>query len=429
MTDWRTKVTSPDQAIGIIKPGDTVYAGILTSGPRLLSNALVGRAGQLPGVTVCVSGTPCNWDQPEVRKNFRFRGAFLGMSERALFRDGIYDYLPVLGFREGRMPTGFDSFDVAMISVTPPDSDGWCTYGHSVWYSPTVVPLSRHVIAEIVPSFPRTHGDRIHVSQIHSFVESTGPAAMPSIPAPSPDAVKNLDTICRAVAELVPDGATLQLGVGDIPPKLVRYLGDKKDLGMHSELVPSGVVALVESGVMTGARKEIEPGKVVGTQLGILTADEVRSIDSNPRYMMREAGWVNDLRVLLAFETFTAVNGALLVDLTGNVAAEGLGPAVYSGPGGQPGFAYTASVTSQRSIIALPSTFKKDDATPPRSRIVAAFPPATTITTHRACVDYVVTEFGVAKLSGRGLRDRVRELINVAHPDFRADLMKQAAGL
>lgn len=427
--EWRQRLTTAAEAISVVRPGDIVYAGLLTSGPRDLSNALVARAAQLPGVTVVASATATQWDQPEPRKHFKFRGGFLGVSDRTLFKDGFYDYVPTLGFRAGCMPAGFDHFDVALIPVTPPDAEGWCSFGMSVWYGPQVAARAKHVIAELVPAFPRTLGDRIHVSQIHRFVETVGPLPLPPIPPASPDATRNLDAICRFIAELIPDGSTIQLGVGDIPPKMVRYLDGKRDLGMHSELVPSGVLPLVESGVINGSRKEIEPGKVVGTQLGLLPPEEMRKIDSHPQFLLREVGWVNDLRVLLEHGTLTAINGALQVDLTGNVAAEGLGHAVYSGPGGQPGFAYAASVTSERSIIALPSTFQKDASSEKRSRIVGALPLGTTVTTHRACVDYVVTEHGVAKLTGKGLRDRVRELVSVAHPDFRAELLKLAAAL
>lgn len=433
-TNWRERyaaqLVSPQEAVRLVQPGDSVWMGVLNSVPVALCDALAARASDLPGVSIYTSLTPYNWDRPEILATMRVHSLYSGPLERRGIQEGRIEYIPAAGFREGRLPHGFHRpYDVAAIPISPPDEAGYCSYGGAVFFSPVVVDLARQLIGEVHPEFIRTGGDnRVHVSRFARLTEVGGPPAPSPIAPRSEETVYAAEVICTLVAsELIHDRDTLQIGIGDVSAALALYLTDKHDLGIHTELLPGGITALVEQGVVTGAYKEVHPGKVVASVAAQLAPDELAYIDGNPAFELYQFGYTDDMRVVLQFGQFAAVNNALLVDLTGNVAAEGWGPRVFTGPGGQPTFSYAASVISGRSIIVLPSSQLVGDERQPR--IVPALPAGSTNTSHRAFVDYVVTEQGIAHLSGRTVRERAAELIAVAHPDFRAELRRQAREL
>jgi acyl-CoA hydrolase len=261
----------------------------------------------------------------------------------------------------------------------------------------------------------------VHISQVTALVESEESILEVGLPQIGPVQ----EAIGKHVADMIEDGSTLQIGYGGIPDAVVMQLTSKHDLGIHTELLPGGVTDLVKRGVVTGNYKEVHPGKVVASLTVALPPEELAEINGDPTYELYDFNHTDDMRVLLQFEKFVAVNNALFVDLTGNVCSETWGALPYTGSGGQATFAYAAHVTHRHSVIVLPSSQLVNDERQPR--IMATLPEGSTITSHRAFVDYVVTEQGIAKLSGKSIRERIAELISVAHPDFRADLRKEAA--
>jgi 4-hydroxybutyrate CoA-transferase len=432
--DWRQQVAdrllSPAEAMQIVKAGDVVWMGALSSVPVTLCQGLTERADELADVTVCTCLTPFNWDRPEFARAFKIRTIYTGPLERKAAQEARFEYLPVAGFREGRMPSGWDlDYDVAAIPISPPDEDGYCSFGNAVFFGPTLVATSKRLVGEIHPDFIRTGGqNRVHISKFDRLTLFEGQAAPAPIAPRSEETVDAAEVICTLTAyELVPDGATLQIGIGDVSAAMCLYLGDRHDLGIHTELLPGGVVDLVDQGVVTGRYKEVHPGKVVASLTAQIPPEELARIDGHPAFELYDFNHTDDMRVLLQFENFVAINNALFVDLTGNVCAESWGPLPYTGTGGQATFAYASHVTNRHSIIVLPSSQLVNNERQPR--IMATLPEGSTITSHRAFVDYVVTEQGIATLTGKSLRERITELISVAHPDFRADLRHAAAKL
>ncbi len=431
-TDWRDrcgdKLLPAREAMQAVKSGDSVWMGGLGSVPVTLCGALAERANELSDVTINTFLTPFNWDRPELLTSFRIRTGYLGPLERKAAQAGRFEFFAMSGFREGRMPAGYDLvYDVACIPISPPDEDGNCSFGGSVFFSPTIAATSKQLIGEIHPEFIRTGGQNsIHISRFARLAEAAGPPPAGIIPPRSEETIYAAEVICTlTAAELIPDGATLQLGIGDVSASMALYLMEKHDLGIHTELLPGGITDLVKQGVVTGRYKEVHQGKVVASLSAQLTPEELAEIDGNPAFELYDFNHTDDMRVLLQFENFVAVNNALFVDLTGNVCSETWGPLPYTGSGGQPTFAYAAHVTSRHSVIVLPSSQLVDGER--RPRILATLPQGSTITSLRGYVDYVVTEQGIASLAGKSLRQRIDELISVSHPDFRAELRREAA--
>jgi acyl-CoA hydrolase len=308
--------------------------------------------------------------------------------------------------------------DVALIQVSPPDRHGFCSLGTSVDVSRAAVGVARRVVAEINPRMPRTHGDgQVHVDHIHAAVEvdyelhERVPAALTEVER----------AIGRHIASLVEDGATLQLGIGSIPDAVLAALGDHRDLGVHTEMFSDGVIDLVERGVVNGRLKRTHPGKIVGAFI-LGTRRLYDFVDDNPQVAMLAVDYVNDTTVIRRNPKVTAVNSAIEIDITGQVAADSIGTRQYSGVGGQMDFIRGASLSpGGKPIIALPSRTKRGE-----SRIVAMVRPGAGIVTTRAHVHYVVTEYGAVYLHGVGLRDRARALIGIAHPDDREALERAA---
>lgn len=433
VTDWHARVTdklvSPEEAVALVKHGDVVWAGGWTSVPPQLCAALAARGPELQDVTIVSFLTPYKWDTPENLANFKVVTAYASPLDRAAVREGRIEYVPVAQFREGHMPPGLDRYDVALIPISPPDEDGWCSFGSGVFFGPTVSTVSKTLVGEIHPEFIRTGGqNRIHISRFERVIEYNLPPAVAPIPPRSEETEVAAQVICTLVAnEIVYDGCTLQFGIGDVSAALPAFLGERRDLGVHTELLPGGVPDLVEAGVITGRNKPHHVGKVVASALGQVSPDDLRRIDGNPTYELYDFTHTDDLRMLLQIENFVAVNNAMAVDLTGNVSSETQGPNLFSGTGGQAAFAVGASTAAGGSVIVLPSSSLVNGSR--ATRIVGGHPPGTVVTVHRGFVDYVVTEQGIARLRGKSIRERIGELISVAHPDFQAELKKDALRL
>ncbi len=431
---WRERcggrLTTAAEAVRLIQNGQHVYAGGWTSVPMTLCRALADRRRELRGVTISTYLTPFSWDDPAILESFRIRTFYAGPFERPAVQAGRFEYVPIAQWRMGCLPPGFgDRVDVAMIPISPPDARGYCSFGTGAWFSPTVIRHVDTLIGEVHPEFIRTGGDNcVHVSRFARLAEIEDRPPAPPIPPRTEETEIAAQVICTLVAaEIVKDRATLQIGIGDVSAALLAFLGDKHDLGIHTELCPGGIADLVRQGVVTGKYKSLHPGKVVASALAQMPEEDLDFIHENPVFELYDFTYTDDLRNLLQLENFTAINNALFVDLTGNVCSETRGTEVFSGPGGQPAFAVSASTGSGGSVIVLPSSQLRPDGRVPR--VVAELPLGSTPTVHRGFVDAVVTEQGIARLRGKSLRERVGEMLAVAHPDFRAELRKDAQRL
>jgi len=341
---------------------------------------------------------------------------FIGANVRDAINDGRADYTPIyLSEIEGLFESGQMPIDVALIEVSPPDSHGFCSFGVGVDTTLTAAKVARLVVAQVNDNMPRTYGDSfIHVSDISAFVESSRPLCALKKPI-----VTDLQVaIARNVAGLIDDGAVLQTGIGGIPDAVLPLLMDRKDLGVHSELVSDGVIPLIEAGVLTGARKNFKPRKVIlGFALG--TRHLFDFLDNNPLFEFHPTSYTNDPGLIARNDNMVAINSALQVDLTGQVCSDSIGNQFYSGIGGQVDFLRGASRSKGgRPIIAISSTAKQGNI----SRIVPMLDPGAGVVTSRGLVRYIVTEYGVAYLHGKSIRERAKALIEIAHPNFRAEL-------
>jgi acetyl-CoA hydrolase len=414
--------TSAADAVKAVRSGQRVYIGGGCGVPVVLAGELARRAPELRDVEIIhilTAGTSA-WVTPEASSAFRVNSLFIGPNVRGAVREGRADFTPVFLseiprlFREGHLP-----IDVALIAVSPPDEHGYCSYGVEVGVTKPAVESARVVIAEINPRMPRVWGNSfIHISRIDYCVEVDYP--LPEFRQGEPAPLYS--RIGRHVADLIDDGATLQMGIGAIPNAVLDYLGDKRDLGVHSEMFSDGIIDLVQRGVITGARKTLLPGKLVaGFVLG--TERVYRFIHNNPIIELRTTDFTNDPFTISRNDKMVAINAALQVDLTGQVCADSIGTKFYSGVGGQADFIRGAARSKGgKPIIALPSTALGGTV----SRIVSTLEPGAGVTTSRNDVHYIVTEYGVAYLYGKTVRQRAEALIAVAHPDFRAELAAAA---
>jgi len=430
--DWRTQyrdmLVAPEEAVRAVNSGDVVYAGMFQSTPPTLCAALMRRKDELRGVTVHNYIAPVSWALPDAPDAFRPVSLFASAADRLPLREGRGDYLPVGNFEASRLKQTLGKIDVMLVRTSPPDAHGYMSFDSAVWLSRTVAAIARLIICEVDESAIRTYGENyLHVSQVHRLCERRdGEATVAPLPPRSPEVVEQAEVICTLIAtELVQDRDTVQIGLGDVTTAMALYLGDKHDLGIQTELIPGGVIDLAERGVVTGRYKELAPNTVVGSAFAQLPADELARAHMNPRFELWDFSRTDDLATLVRQSNFVAINNALQVDLTGQVTSETLNGEIFSGPGGQTTFAVAASVCrGGRSVIAVPSSSLV--AGERRSRIVPVLPPGTVVTTPRTFVDYVVTEYGIATLRGKTSRQRAEELCAVAHPDFQADLRKQA---
>lgn len=416
-----SRTATAEEAVSVIRSGDRVFVHSVAAAPQRLVAALTARAGELRVVEVVHLHTEgaAPYAAPGMERSFRVNALFVGANVRAAVQEGRADYLPVFLsevpqlFRRGLLP-----LDAALVSVSPPDRHGFCSLGVSVDVARAAVQTARTVVAQVNRHMPRTHGDGlIHVDAIDYLVEGDDP--LPEVP---PRRVTDVErAIGRHCAELVEDGATLQIGIGGLPEATLAALTGHQRLGIHSEMISDAVVDLVEAGVVTGESKRVHPGKVVaGFAFG--TRRLYDFLDDNPAVAMLDIAYVNDTAVIRRNPRVTAINSALEVDLTGQVCADSIGDLLYSGVGGQMDFIRGAALSEGgKPIVALPST-----TTTGESRIVSYLKPGAGVVTTRAHVHYVVTEHGIADLFGKNLRQRAAALIAVADPRHRDALTADA---
>jgi acyl-CoA hydrolase len=415
------KIETPTQAVRRVRHGSRVFIGSGAGEPQSLVRALAARENldDTEIVHIMTLGV-APYTAPAFDQRFRHNAFFIGANTRDAVNQGRADYTPVFLseiprlFRDGRIV-----IDVALIQVSAPDEHGYCSYGVSTDIVKSAAESARVVIAEVNSQAPRALGDCfIHVRDIAALV----PCDEPILEAPQLADVELASEIGRHIAGLVEDGATLQLGIGQIPDAVLRHLGDRHDLGIHTEMFSDGVLPLIEAGVITNARKTLHRGKMVASfVLGSRALYDF--VDNNPMVEFHPTEYVNDPFVIAQNERMVAINAALEVDLTGQVCADSLGPLFYSGIGGQVDFVRGASRgVGGKAIIALPST--ADGGTV--SRVVPTLKPGAGVVTSRGDVHYVVTEYGVANLYGKNLRQRADALIAIAHPAHREALDQEA---
>jgi 4-hydroxybutyrate CoA-transferase len=419
------RIVTAAEAVAGIRSGQQVYVHCAAAVPSVLLEALVARADELRDVGMIHLHTegPGPHLAPEMAPHFRHRALFVGPNARAAVNEGRADYVPVFLsdvphlFERGVVP-----LDAVLVNATPPDAHGFCSLGVSVEAMHAAIRAATSVIVQLNRSMPRTLGESfIHVDDIDLAVEVDVPP-YEHTPAPVGEVERRIG---QYVAELIPNGATIQLGIGGIPAATALALHGHRDLGIHTEMFTDSVVDLVEKGVVNGSRKERNRGKIV-TAFLMGTSRLYDFVRDNPMVEMRSVDFTNDTHVIRSFATMTAINSAIEVDLTGQVVADSIGTRVYSGVGGQMDFVRGAALApAGRAIIALPSTAAAGSV----SRISASLAVGAGVVTTRAHVRTVVTEFGVAELFGRGLNERAAALIGIAHPDHRDKLRAEARGL
>ena len=427
MDTYRKRVVTADGAVSRIKSGQRVFMTGNCSVPQVVIGALVRRAPELTDlelVQVLTFGKAA-YAAPELAGHIRINTLFISDTQRAAVQEGRGDFTPCflseipLLFKNGTLP-----LDAALIHVSPPDEHGFCSFGVEVSVTKTAAQSAKYVIAEVNPKMPRTLGDAfIHVSKLDHIVEVDYELPEVNMAATSDLSVR----VARNVAGLIPDGATLQTGIGAIPDSVLRQLTDRKHLGVHTELFSDGVIDLVEKGVIDGERKTLHPGKIIaGFMIG--TKRLYNFVDDNPIIEMHPTEYVNDPFIVAQNDLMVAINSAIEVDLTGQVCADSIGPRLYSGVGGQVDMIYGASRSKGGlPIIALPSTATVKGQN--LSKIVAMLKHGAGVVTTRNHVHYIVTEHGVANLYGKTIRQRAKALIDIAAPEFRAELEQKAIEL
>ena len=425
---YKNKVVSAEDAVKIINSGDNIIVQPGCAVPLKLINAMVERKDELNDVNIyhvlVVGDLP--YTKPGMEKHFKHKAFFMGKNTRTAINEGRAEFIPIflsevtLLFKKGRLKS-----DVALIHVSPPDEHGFCSYGVDVGNIKTPAEMSKTVIAQVNTHMPRSLGDSfIHVNKIDYFVECDEPITeLPQVdPNSSTETIKIYDTIGEKIASLIEDGSTLQMGIGAIPDSMMKYLMQKNDLGIHTEMFSDGLVDLVEMGIVNGEKKSLHPGKIIaGFVLG--TKKTYDFIDNNPIVEFHRQEYVNDPFVIAKNNKMIAVNSAIEIDLTGQVCADSIGTKLFSGIGGQVDFVRGAAHSEGgKPIIALPSTTKDGKI----SRIVPILNPGAGVVTSRGDVHYVVTEYGIAYLFGKSIRERARALIEIAHPKFRDKLTEFA---
>jgi 4-hydroxybutyrate CoA-transferase len=425
---YSKKLTSADEAVKRIKSGDNIVIQPGCAVPLELVRAMVRRKDELENVTIyhilIVGDLP--YVNPGMEKHFKHKAFFTGANVRKAVQDGRAEFIPIflsevpLLFKRNIIPV-----DVALLNVSPPDEHGFCSFGVDVGTIKTAADKAKIVIAQINSEMPRSLGDSfIHINKIHHIVEHTEAISeLPQVdPNTSEEMLKIYDAIGKNTAELIEDGSTLQMGIGAIPDSVMKYLRDRRNLGIHTEMFSDGIVSLVEEGVINGEEKTIHPGKIiVGFVLG--TKKVFKFIDNNPVIEFHPQEYVNDPFIIAQNKKMVAINSAIEIDITGQVCSDSIGTKIFSGIGGQVDFIRGAAHSDGgKPIIALPSITKDGNV----SRIVPQLNPGAGVVTSRGDVHYVVTEYGVAQLFGKTLKERARELIKIAHPKFHDELTKYA---
>lgn len=422
--DWKKiyeeRKTTAEEAIKRIHSGDRIVLGHAVSIPLVITDTLVEHKDDYKNVEIMqmVPMGNARFAEDDMQGHFRLNALFLGGLTKTAVKEGKADYTPC-NFHE--VPGLFDEIlpiDVAVIQVSPPDEHGYVTCGLSVDYTLPAAKKAKCVIAQVNELMPRTHGDTaLHVSEIDVFVEAKHPVLELQPPKIGP-VEKAIGENC---AKLVRDGDTLQLGIGAIPDAVLLFLKDKKNLGIHSEMISDGVIELIERGVITNEKKTLHPGKSVVTFL-MGTQRLYDYVNDNPSVAMYPVDYVNNPYIIGKNDNLVSINSCVQIDLLGQVCSESVGLTQISGIGGQVDFVRGAKLSKGgRSIIAIASTAAKGKI----SKIVPILDKGAAVTTSRTEVDYVVTEYGIAQLRGKTLRERARALISVAHPDFRAGLIEE----
>ena len=437
--DWRSKyggkLVSAEEAVGRVKAGDTVMVAPYTTTPNTLCNALMERArkGEIERVRIDHPAAAPAWTAPDIAHAFELHDNYATPLNRQACHDGGMEYLPIGVWKTNEVPAGFVADpDVFMVPVSPPDEGGYCSFGPGVWLSRTLSANAKLVIGEVQEHFIRTYGENyIHVNDIDLLVEGEVPVGGTPPVQPSDEEKAQVEIICTLVAsELVNNRDTLQMGVGTVSASLGLYLGEKEDLGVQTELITGGIVDLVDKGVVTGKYKTIHKHKVVGSAIVALSPEELQRMHMNPVFELFDFGYTDDLRRLIQIDNFVAVNNALVVDLTGQVSAESIDHRMYTGVGGQTVFMLAGAYSpGGKSVSVVPSSSVPTSTGQRVSRIVPTFAPGGVVTVPRTFVDYVVTEYGIATLRGKTIKERARELCAVSHPDFRPELERAAQAM
>ena len=422
---YADRIVTASEAVQQIQSNQRLFLTGNVSVPHKLLAALVEHAPNLENVEITQALTvgPADYVSPAMEGHLRVNTMFISHNIRKAVQAGRADFTPVLLsefpllFKDGHLP-----LDVALIHISRPDEHGFCSFGVEVGLTKSAAESAKVIIAEVNQQMPRTLGDAfIHVSSLNYIVPVD--YNLPDLPMSDGEASEEIQKIASYCADLIPDGATMQMGIGAIPDAVLKFLFDKKDLGVHTELFSDGVIDLVEAGVLTGRMKSLHPGKIIaGFILG--TQRLYNWVDDNPLIELHPTEYINDPFVVAQNERMVAINSAIEVDLTGQVCADSIGPKLFSGVGGQLDFIYGASRSLDGvPIIALPSTAREF------SRIVPLLREGAGVVTTRNHVRYVVTEHGVADLYGKTIRQRAQALINIAHPNFRDDLTAKAKEL
>ncbi|MFN0137621.1 MAG: GNAT family N-acetyltransferase [Phycisphaerae bacterium] len=421
----RLGITTAEKALGLIHRGERIWISSGSTVPQALTQALINP--ELPigdnEILHLLTLGEAPYCKPELRGKFRHNALFIGPNVRDAVREGRADYTPIfLSEIPGLIRAGRIPIDAALLSCTPPDAEGYVSVGTHVDIAHAAVEVARVVIAQVNEHVPRTGGaTRIHTDQIHAMVRADQP-----LPELRPPKVRGeTEAIARNIAELVPDGATLQLGIGGIPDGVLRFLRDRKDLGIHTEMFSDGVVELVEAGVINGRRKSLHPGKIVSSFI-MGSRKTYEWLRDNPIVELHPCDYTNDPFIIAQNDNMIAINTCLQIDLTGQVCSDSIGSEFYSGIGGQVDFIRGAARSrGGKPIIALPSTARDGIV----SRVVPRLDDGAGVVTTRGDVHWVVSEFGAVNLHGRSVRERALALISVAHPKFRPWLLAEAKRL
>jgi len=420
MEEYKQKLTTKEDAVSIIENGNRIYVSGNAATPYPVVQALAARKDSLQDVDVVhvllLGDDPLS--APGMEGHFRHKSLFVGPADRKAVNEGKADYFPIFLYEipqlfihgKGTLP-----LDIAIIQTSPPDAHGFLSFGVENLATKGAAENAKQLIVQVNDKMPRTLGDCfIHVSKAAKIVETS--ENLPTLQIKSPTEVEQ--RIGEYIADLVEDGSTLQLGIGGIPNAALSAMDNKKDLGIHTEMVSDGIMAAIEKGIITGAQKTLHPGKVVATFL-LGSKDLYEFAHNNPLFEMHPVDYSNDPFIVAQNEKMVAINSAIEIDLTGQVCSDSIGYRIYSGFGGQVDFIRGAARSKQgKPIIALPSTAKNDTI----SKIVPHLKEGAGVVTSRGDVHYVVTEYGVAYLHGKSLRRRAEALINIAHPKFRDEL-------
>jgi itaconate CoA-transferase len=422
---YRKKLTTPEKAVADIKDGATIVPGMVNSEPYALLSAIADRArkGDLKNINIYflhpAESAAMTVLAPDLCDCIQVYTWFVGLADRARVRVGLNYFVPNYFHQIPRLIKDFMQIDVAVAAVSPMDKSGYFSFGTSNDYTSTAARHCSKLIVEVNVYTPRVFGDSLlHISEVDAIVENSAPL-FETIPQ-EPDAEDGI--IGKRVAEMVPDGATIQLGAGNVPNAIAHYLMDHKDLGIHTELFCPSMVDLIEKGVVTGRKKTLHPMKNVFT-MARGTKRMYEFMDNNPAMESYPVSYVNDPAVIAKNDNMISINSILEVDLLGQCNAEFMGGYQFSGTGGQLDFVRGAfDSKGGKSILAFHSTAKKGEV----SRVVPRFEAGTVVTTPRMDAQYLVTEHGVVDLKGKSTRERALEIINIAHPKFRDELLREA---